>query len=216
MKKTLIAFTLIAMQTFFGFAMAQELSQSTQAVFDACSQMRAAIGSGSTATLRTANTALKECKVRDFSSFNPVDENTLSLDGHFVFDYEFVDSLIAGREVYKFAQRYADRTTVRGTTSVPDQVFTKTCAVKGNASVKYTFKSRGHQELAVVTEPGGLVTLRVHDTTNDVWYNDTKKVKKGQPTRTLVFDLPTAKRNELEVEVINLSKEDISFVVISN
>lgn len=216
MRKPLLTFIFILVQACFGMAMAQTLSPNVQSVYDACLQMRAAIGAGNTATLRTANDALKSNNVKDFGSLMPIDEDILSLDGHFVFDYEFVDSLIAGRDVYRFAQRYADRTTVRGTTSTPNQVFTKTCAVKGKSSVRYTFKSRGRQELAVVAEPGGLVTLRVHDTTNNVWYNDTKKVKKGEPSRILVFDLPTATRNVLEVEVINLSKKDISFVVISN
>ena len=216
MKKASLTITIVLLQAFFGFAMAQTLSPKMQTVFDACVQMQSAIKAGNTAVLRTASATLKECKVKDFSSFTPIDENPLSLDGHFVFDYEFADSLIAGREVYKFAQRYADLSTVRGITSTPDQVYTKTCAIKGKSSAKYTFYSTGTQELAVVAEPGGMVTLRVNDLTHYTWYNDTKKVKKGQPSRILVFDLPTDKRSKLEVEVINRSKKDISFVVISN
>ena len=216
MKKNLLTITFVMIQAFFGLTMAQPLSPKMQTVFDACVQMQTAIGAGNTAVLRTASATLKECKVKDFSSFKPVDENPLSLDGHFVFDYEFADSLIAGREVYKFAQRYADLSTVRGITSTPDQIYTKTYAIKSNSSAKYTFYSTGTQELAVVAEPGGLITLKVHDLTHDTWYNDTKKVKKGQPSRILIFDLPTDKRSKLEVEVINRSKKDISFVVISN
>lgn len=195
---------------------AQQLSEKTQIVFDACFKLRTAIASGNTTGLRSANKILKECDVLPFSSLRSIDESPLSLYGHFVFNEDFVDSLIAGRDVYKFAQRYASPSGVRGTSS-NGKVYMKTCAVKGNASSKYSFKCRGPlQELAVVTEPGGLVTLRVHDKTNNKWYNDTKKVKKGMESRIVTFELPTETRCVVELEVINCGKKDCSFVVISN
>lgn len=215
MKKNLFITTLIALLSFS--LNAQNLSSEMQSAYDACLQLQSAINAGGTAGLRDANQQLKECNPAYFSSLHVVDEELLpSLNGHFVFDYEFVDSLIANRLVYEFAERYAERCAERGTSSSKDKVFMKTCMVSANSSTRLTFHSRGHQELAVVAEPGGLITLRVHDTTNDMWYNDTKKVKKGLPSRALVFDLPTSKRCALEVEVINKSKKDVSFVVISN
>ena len=215
MKKGIFITAMIALLTIS--LKAQNLSPEMQAVYDACLQLQSSINAGGTAGLRDANQQLKECNPAYFSSLHVVDEELLpSLNGHFVFDYEFVDSLIANRLVYEFAERYAERCAERGTSSSKDKVFMKTCMVGANSSTMLTFHSRGHQELAVVAEPGGLVTLRVHDTTNDVWYNDTKKVRKGLPSRALVFDLPTSKRCALEVEVINKSKEDVSFVVISN
>lgn len=194
---------------------AQQLSKEMQNVYDASLSLREAISAGNTSGLRAANKKLKDCNVNPFSSLRFVDENPLSLDGHFVFDEVFVDSLIAGRDVYKFAQRYAEVRGVRGASS-SGKIFTKTCAVRKSSSTKLTFVSRGHQELAVVTEPGGMVTIRIHDKTHDKWYNDTKNVKKGQYSRTFVFDLPTSERTTLEIEVINCRKKDCSFVVISN
>lgn len=201
---------------------AQQLSQQMQNVYDACMSMREAISAGNTSGLRAANKKLKDCAVNPFTSLRYVDENPLSLDGHFVFDEVFVDSLIDGRDVYKFAQRYATPRGVRGASS-SGKIFTKTCTVKKSSSTKLTFTSRGHQELAVVAEPGskgqeteGMITLRIHDKTHDTWYNDTKQVKKGQPSRTFIFDLPTNTNTVLELEVINCGKKDISFVVISN
>lgn len=212
MKKiVLLALTLVQVMTIS----AQQLSEDIQKVYDACMSLREAISAGNTSGLRAANKKLKDCAVNPFSSLRCADENPLSLDSHFVFDEVFVDSLIAGRDVYKFAQRYAEVRGVRGASS-SGKVFTKTCAVRKSSSTKLTFVSRGHQELAVVTEPGGMVTLRIHDKTNDKWYNDTKNVKKGQSTRTFVFDLPTSARTTLEVEVKNSGKKDCSFVVISN
>lgn len=206
---------LLGIMSFTG-AIAQDvkLSADVQAVYDAFMSMREAVAAGSTTGLKAANVALKKINLVTFSSLRPKGEE-LSLNGHFVFDERFVDSLIAGRSVYKFAQRYAEPQGVRGAASGA-AVYAKNCAVKGKESAKYTFVSRGLQELVVITEPGGNVSLRIHDMTNDTWYNDTKSVKKGKPVRTAVFNLPEDKRNILEVEVINCGKQDVSFVIMSN
>lgn len=216
MKKLIILITLITLALATGMAKAQTLLPEVQSTYDACLSLQAAINTGSNSELRAANKLLKENNPQDFKSLRLVDEDQPSLDGHFVFDHEFVDSLVENRAAYRFAQRYAERAEERSTSSNTGDVFTKTCMVKGTSSTKFTFTSRGHQELAFVTEPGGAITIRVHDKTHDTWYNDTKAVKKGQSSRALVFDLPTDKRSSLEVEVINTSKKDVSFVVISN
>jgi len=201
---------------------AQQLSDDMQKVYDACMSLREAISAGNTSGLRAANKELKECNVNPFTSLRYIDDNPLSLDGHFVFDEVFIDSLIEGRDVYKFAQRYADVRGVRGASS-KGKIYTKTCVVGKSSSTKLSFKSREHQEIAVITEPGrkgqeleGRITLRIHDVTHDKWYNDTKNVKKGMTSRTFIFDLPTSGITELELEIKNCGKKDISFVVISN
>ena len=219
MKKIVVlAFVLFQATAVF----AQQLSQDMQNVYNACMSLREAISAGNISGLHAANKKLKACAVNPFTSLRYMDEKPLSLDGHFVFDEVFVDSLIDGRDVYKFAQRYAEVRGVRGASS-KGKIFTKTCTVKKSSTTKLSFKSRGHQELAVVAEPGrkgqeeeGMITLRIHDKTHDTWYNDTKQVKKGQPSRAFVFDLPTNVITVLELEVINCGKKDISFVVISN
>lgn len=216
MKKPIISLIIIALLWTAGIAKAQTLSPKVQSTYDACLSLQAAIGTGSTSELKSANKLLKECNPQSFASLRLVDDDQPSLNGHFVFDHEFVDSLVENRAVYRFAQRYAERASERGLSSTPSEVFTKTCMVRGKSSTKFSYTSRGHQELAFVTEPGGAITIRVHDKTHDAWYNDTKMVKKGQPSRTLVFDLPADKRSSLEVEIINTSKKDISFVVIKN
>ena len=214
MKKRLIIL-FITFSALTGTVRAQDLEPKMQSVFEACVQMQTAIGSGSNSGLRAASKMLKECDPRPFTTIR-ICGNELSLDGHFIFDYEFADSLIENRNVYDFAQRYADRFAMRSTSSTPGSVFTKTCLVEGKSSIKFTITSRGHQELAFVTEPGGNITIRIHDTTNDNWYNDTEAVRGGKSTRIAVFDLPTQSVCTLEVEVINRSKENISFVVIGN
>ena len=126
-----------------------------------------------------------------------------------------MDSLIQDRKVYKFAQQYADRSAQRATSS-SGKVFAKTCMVKGKKSTTYTLVAKGTQYVAVVTEPKGLVTLRIHDKTNDKWYNDTDDVNIGRFSRVLTLDLPKDKNSLLEIEIINTSKKNISFVIIGN
>ena len=98
-------------------------------------------------------------------------------------------------------------------------VLTKAVHVKANGSLKYKFATRGHQELAVVAEDEGRISIRAHVTNSsglDVWYNDTKNIKEGERKRKLQFDTPTDKRSVVELEIINCVNKDISCVVISN
>ena len=158
---------------------------------------------------------MKVCNIKPFNQLRSRDEQQPSLKGHFVFETEFVDSLVKNRKVYKFAQQYADRSSMRSTSS-SGKVFAKTCMVKGKKSTTYTLVAKGTQYVAVVTEPKGLVTLRIHDKTNDRWYNDTDDVNTGRSHRIQTLDLPKDKNSLLEIEIINASKKDISFVIIGN
>lgn len=208
-----ILFLIVLLQIGIG-ARAQQPSPEVQATIDACLALRAAIGTGSNEGLKQANKAFIACGVQPFNKLRCREEE-ISLKGHFVFDHEFVDSLIKNRKVYKFAQQYVDRSTQRSTSS-SGKVFTKSCMVKGKKSITYTLTAKGTQYIAVVTEPKGLVTLRIHDKTNDKWYNDTDDVNVGCPSRIKTLDLPRNKQNLLEIEIINTSKKDISFVIIGN
>ena len=98
-------------------------------------------------------------------------------------------------------------------------LLTKTCNIKANQSVKYSFASKGHQELAVVAEPGGLITLKIHATNSkglNIRFDDVNDIKKGRQQRKASFDLPTDVRNTVELEIINCTNNNISCVIISN
>lgn len=217
--KNLIIILLMQVLTIVGYA--QTLSKDVQKVYDACVKLSNSIGTGNISGIRSANKELKKCPVKPFVMFQNMNENPLSVDGHFVFDEVFVDSLLTGRDVYKFASRYVNKDR-RGRLDNSNIIFTKTCVVRGGESEKYMFISKGHQELAFVTEPSnteskkGMISVRIYDKTHDKWYNDTEQVKTGKPTRVFVLDLPSNENTCLIVEVINCEKKDISFVVISN
>ena len=193
-------------------------SMSIDAVFDACIAMRDAVSSNNSAAIKQSAKDLKAAGTVNFNSLRCNDDSIASLNGHLVFDEAFADSLANGKDVFDKADDLSRSTAHRGQTA-DGSILTKTCFVKAGKSTKYSFASKGHQELAVVAEAGGLVTMKIHVSNTagfDKRYDDTKNVKKGMPQRKTSFELPTDKRNTVELEIINCGKKDCSFVVISN
>lgn len=193
-------------------------SMSIDAAINACIAMRDAVAANDSSAIKQSANDLKAAGTSNFNSLQCQDDSIASLNGHLVFDEAFADSLAEGKDIYQKADDINRFTAHRGRT--PDgSIFTKTCFVKAGKSTKYSFASKGHQELAVVAEAGGLITMKVHVTNNaglDKRFDDTKSVKTGMPHRKTSFELPKDRRNTVELEVINCGKKDCSFVVISN
>lgn len=222
MKKILISLLAFICATAVN-AQNEESQMGIDAVMDACIEMQEAIENNDSEMLVKAAAKMKESGTQSFNSLRCLDENKVdnSLDGHFVFSEVFVDSLQNGVNAYENADRI-NKDAIRGTAkrgqTANGSTLTKTCLVKAGKSTKYSFPSRGRQELGIVAEPGGLVAVRIHATNKDgldEWHNDTKNPKGTRRFKT-AFDLPNDKRNTVELEVINKSPKDISFVVISN
>lgn len=193
-------------------------SMSIDAVFDACVTMQESLEANDTTALAEAAKAFKDSKATSFTSLRCKDDTIQSLNGHFVFNDVFVDSLAIGANPYDNADNINRATTHRGQTTTGG-VLTKTCFVKVGKSTKYSFTSRGVQELGIVTEPGGKVYVKVHVTNAsglNEWHNDNKSAKDGAHRYKTRFPLPKDKRNTVEIEVINKGNKDTSFVVISN
>lgn len=108
----------------------------------------------------------------------------------------------------------------RGGQTVDGTILTKTVFIKAGQTLKYTFVSRGRQELAVVAEEGGRVTLRIHATSRngyDARFDDTVDIKKGRQTRKVSFELPeNDRRYVIELEIINCTQKGFNCVIISN
>lgn len=205
----------------FSAVRAQEIetdSMSIDAVFEACVAMQKSLENNDTLALVGAAVKLKEANATSFTSLRCKDDTISSLNGHFVFNEAFVDSLEAGKDAYSNADHINRSTTHRGQTS-DGSILTKTCFVKAGKSTRYAFASRGRQELGIITEPGGRVYVRVHVTNLsglDARYNDDRNAVKGTRRYRKAFDLPKRLRNTVELEVINKGSKDTSFVVISN
>lgn len=193
-------------------------SLSIDAVFDACVLMQESLEINDIASLSEAAKALKESNAASFTSLRCKDDTAQSLNGHFVFNDVFVDSLAAGCNPYDNADNINRSTVHRGQTA-DGSILTKTCFVKAGKSTRHSFTSRGVQELGIVTEPGGKVFVKIHATNPsglDEWHNDNKSAKDGTHRYKTRFVLPMDKRNTVEIEVINKGDRDVSFVVISN
>ena len=192
------------------------MSLEMKNAYDACVAIRSALESNSIQNLYAANEIFKKYNTAPFNSLRSKDDKILSLNGHFIFNTDFIDSLIAGQNVYPHAQNIANRSTYvsRGLLAAGGILLKNGIVGKGSIA-KYSFASRGYQELAIVTEPGGMVTLNVYDKTNQKWYNDVKNVRKGMTTRFISFNSGD-KRVVIEFEVINTSDRDVSFVILSN
>lgn len=194
--------------------------ETIQSAIDACILLAQSANSNDTTALRKAKEAMEGCDLAPFGSLRKLDKSEdKSLDGHLVFNVAFADSLANGKDAYKNADIINKTTSHRGQMK-GGQILTKTILIKAKGKSEYKFPSRDRQELAVVAEPGGLITTRVHavnaDKGVDEWHNDTTEVKKGKNSRKTAFTLPHSPRSQVSLEITNCTNKDISVVVISN
>lgn len=186
----------------------------------ACLMLAQSAESGDTVAIRNAKKALQACNLGDFVLLRPKDQDEIpSLQGHLVFDVAFADSLAEGKDAYREADNIYRESLNRGQTR-SRKIVTKTVFVKARGTAAYTFKSWGRQELAIVAEPKGLISTRIHATNKqhgfDEWHNDTKDINKGRNNRKAAFNLPQKPLSQVVLEITNCTNRDISVVVISN
>lgn len=216
MRKLLLFSTLLFL-SFVTFAQSEGSdSLSIQAVIDACVQMRDAVASGDKEAIHQSAEQLRACNTAPFK-LNCADSNVASLNGHLVFDEAFADSLAAGKDVYQKAEEMSKERTTRA--MVGNAPKTSSFVVLAGKSSKFTFKARGWQELAVISERGGKVTMKIHVTNSsglDKNFNDTDDVRIGRPERKRGFQLPNTPTSTVELEIINCGDKDTSVVVVSN
>lgn len=205
---------------------ANEDSCSTEAIqsaIDACILLVQSAEANDTTGLRMAKEALKESQISPDSSIClPFNENRVSLKGHMVFNENFADILANGykEEAYENADIINKLPDHRGIPMMKGKITTKTFLIPANEKCACSLSSRNRQELAVVAEPGGLVTTRIHAVNEekgiDEWHNDTTDVAKGRNCRKSAFTLPPEPSSHITIEIQNCTNKNISVVVISN
>ena len=195
-------------------------TESIQAAIDACLLLAESAENKDTIALRKAKEAMEKCNLSNFGLLRAQnrDENE-SLEGHLIFNAAFADSLANGKDAYKNSDNI-NRSSVHRGQMQQGGILTKTCLIKANGKSVYTFVSSDRQELAVVAEPGGLITTRVHAVNQtkgiNEWHNDTTDVTKGRSSRKTAFNLPHSPKSRVTLEIANCTNKDISVVVISN
>lgn len=222
MKKKCLIILLFSITYANNFAQSENVSLThIQSAVDACIAISNAVATNDTSAMKESAKMLRECKIEYFYNLHCLDSIPISLNGHLVFDDVFIDRMNKGENVYECADEFVRKQKVmrnRGQTA-DGSIRARTCLVKKGASTKYKFTSKGHQELAVVAEAGGLLTMKIRVTNRDGLdkrYDDTTNVKTGLPHRQASFDLPENRLNFVELEVINCGKKDCSFVIINN
>ena len=219
MKKMIITFSIIISALSVSAQVKNTDTLSIDGVMNACVRLRDAVAANDTVSIHQSAEDLRSFVIGDFNGLSCKDDTVGSLKGHLVFDENFADSIVSNRDAFLRSDEINKGSeSLRGQN--PDgSIKTKTCFVRAGESTKYTFRAKGYQELAVVAEAGGLVTMKIHVTNRaglDERHDDTKDVTKGRSHRKTSFDLPTHKTNTVELEVLNCCGKDISFVVISN
>lgn len=194
--------------------------ESIQSAIDACLLLAESAENNDTTALRKAKEAMQACHLANFFTLRRKnrDENE-SLNGHLVFNVTFADSLSKGENPYDNADNINSAESHRGQMQ-GGQIKTTTCFVKARGTSIYTFNPCKRTELAVVAEPGGLITTRIHAVNKqrgiNEWHNDTTDVAKGRNMRKTAFTLPDTPKSKVTLEIKNCTNKDISVVVISN
>ena len=202
----------------------QSESSDFDAVMNACIEMSDAVATQDTIALRKASNALRTCQTSLFGSLVSDDEGVqFSLNGYFLFEPEFADGLVEGKDIYESADSIllVKLFTTQSKGQTPDgSIKTKNVLVKAGQKAAYSFSATGpFQKIGVVAEPGGLVTMKIHVTNRlglNKDYSDKEKVLQGMPYRRHTFELPSNCQNKVSLEIFNRGKKDCSFVVISN
>jgi len=193
-----------------------KLSAPMEKAVDACKNIANAMASMNAEQLKAANKVLKAADIVNFGNLRLVQGKDMSVDGHFIFDEEFVDSLIVNRKVREFSSRYAKkRGSNRGSTGVNGRIKMTTKALKAGQSA--TWKTSNHKtaEYAIVAEPGGLFTMTIRNETGKIVYTETVNNKRGAEVRKVRIPLPDY-HTKIFLDIKNNSKTDASFAILSN
>lgn len=196
-------------------ANAQTLSAPMEKAIEACINLSTAIESTTTSQLKTANKVLKAADIVNFGDLWLEKGKDISVDGHFIFDEEFVDSLVVNRKVIDFSSRYAKKRSNRGSTGVNGRVKMTTKALKAGQNSIWKTANRRNAEYAIVAEPGGLFTMTIRDEKGKVLYAEIVNNKTGASVRKAKIELPD-KMTRIFIEVKNNGKNDASFALLGN
>ena len=213
MKRTFVISVLILGLSVL--AKAQTLSVPMEKAIEVCTNLSNAIGAITTSQLKSANKALKAADIVDFGDLWLEKGKDLSVDGHFIFDEEFIDSLIVNRKVIDFSGHYAKKRSSRASTNVNGRIKMTTKALKAGQKSVWKTVNRRNAEYAVVAEPGGLFTKTIRDDKGNVLYAETVNNKKGEPVRKARIQLPD-KATRIFIEIKNNGKNDASFALLGN
>ena len=183
--------------------------------------LRDAAAISDTIVLKQVAEQLRRYNPSDFKTFHLAEDETMSLNGHIVYDEAFADSLSKGVDIYQqsdslnraIGERSVGMQTPRG------RLQSKTIIIKANQTASCTFVAKGVKKIAVVAEGGGRVSMTMQGLYKNkpyTQYVDTEKVKKGMPHRTGTLALREDCLSTVLMKVKNCVQKDISIVITMN
>lgn len=183
--------------------------------------LRNAAAISDTIVLKQVAEQLRRYNPSDFKTFHLVEDETMSLNGHIVFDEVFADSLSKGVNIYhqsdSLNRAIGERSV--GMQSPRGRLQSKTVIIKANQTASCTFVAKGVKKIAVVAEGGGRVSMTMQGLYKNkpyTQYVDTEKVKKGMPHRTGTLALREDSLSTVLMKIKNCVQKDISIVITMN
>ena len=183
--------------------------------------LRDAAAINDTVALKQVAEQLRRYDPSDFKTFHLAEDETMSLNGHIVFDEAFADSLSKGVDIYQQSDSLNRAIGERsvGMQSPRGRLQSKTVIIKANQTASCTFVAKGVKKIAVVAEGGGRVSMTMQGLYKNkpyTQYVDTEKVKKGMPHRTGTLALREDCLSTVLMKVKNCVQKDISIVITMN
>ena len=183
--------------------------------------LRNAAAINDTVALKQVAEQLRRYDPSDFKTFHLAEDETMSLNGHIVFDEAFADSLSKGVDIYQQSDSLNRAIGERsvGMQSPRGRLQSKTVIIKANQTASCTFVAKGVKKIAVVAEGGGRVSMTMQGLYKNkpyTQYVDTEKVKKGMPHRTGTLALREDCLSTVLMKVKNCVQKDISIVITMN
>ena len=183
--------------------------------------LRDAAAINDTVALRQVAEQLRRYDPSDFKTFHLVEDETMPLNGHIVFDEAFADSLSKGVNIYhqsdSLNRAIGERSV--GMQSPRGRLQSKTIFIKAKQTASCTFVAKGVKKIAVVAEGGGRVSMTMQGLYKNkpyTQYVDTEKVKKGMPHRTGALALREDCLSTVLMKIKNCVQKDISIVITMN
>lgn len=183
--------------------------------------LRNAAAINDTVALKQVAEQLRRYDPSDFKTFHLAEDETMSLNGHIVFDEAFADSLSKGVDIYQQSDSLNRAIGERsvGVQSPRGRLQSKTVIIKANQTASCTFVAKGVKKIAVVAEGGGRVSMTMQGLYKNkpyTQYVDTEKVKKGMPHRTGTLALREDCLSTVLMKIKNCVQKDISIVITMN
>lgn len=183
--------------------------------------LRDAAAINDTVALKQVAEQLRRYDPSDFKTFHLVEDETMPLNGHIVFDEAFADSLSKGVDIYQQSDSLNRAIGERsvGMQTPRERLQSKTVIIKANQTASCTFVAKGVKKIAVVAEGGGRVSMTMQGLYKNkpyTQYVDTEKVKEGMPHRTGTLALREDCLSTVLMKVKNCVQKDISIVITMN